>query len=180
MTERKECDLIMKGGITSGVVYPEAVLELHEEYDFRSIGGASAGAIAAAATAAAQFDSAGGGFARLRDLSRDLRRPGVLSGMFQASGPTRPLFEFFLGTLSASHRLQGGGKSKAALAAAILVGLARSVPAALVLGGIAGYWSFRGAVHAVHGQPAAAPVFAAAAVVLGPGLERDAEGGPAG
>jgi predicted acylesterase/phospholipase RssA len=167
MTDRKECDLIMKGGITSGVVYPEAVLELHEEYDFRSIGGASAGAIAAAATAAAQFDPAGGGFARLRDLSSELRRPGVLSGMFQASGATRPLFEFFLGTLSAAHRLQGGGKSKAALAAAILVGLARSVPAALVLGGIAGYWSFRGAVHAVHGQPAAAPVFAAAAVVAG-------------
>ena len=45
----------MKGGITSGVVYPEAVLELHEDFDFRCIGGASAGAIAAAATAAAQF-----------------------------------------------------------------------------------------------------------------------------
>src|ERR1700682_2793261 len=52
---RKHCDLIMKGGITSGVVYPEAILELHKDFDFKCIGGASAGAIAAAATAAAQF-----------------------------------------------------------------------------------------------------------------------------
>jgi len=74
MTARKECDLIMKGGITSGVVYPRAVLELHQDYDFRSIGGASAGAIAAAATAAAQL---GGdpGFERLARLYEELARP---------------------------------------------------------------------------------------------------------
>lgn len=48
-----ECDLVMKGGITSGVVYPPAVLELATRYRFRSIGGSSAGAIAAALAAAA-------------------------------------------------------------------------------------------------------------------------------
>ena len=37
----KECDIIMKGGITSGVVYPRAILRLSEQYRFRSIGGTS-------------------------------------------------------------------------------------------------------------------------------------------
>ena len=30
-----ECDLVMKGGITSGIVYPPAVLELAPRYRFR-------------------------------------------------------------------------------------------------------------------------------------------------
>ena len=49
---RLECDLVMRGGITSGIVYPRAIAKLAETYTFRSIGGTSAGAIAAAATAA--------------------------------------------------------------------------------------------------------------------------------
>ena len=49
----RSCDVVMKGGITSGIVYPEAIHELSRDYRFRSIGGTSAGAIAAAATAAA-------------------------------------------------------------------------------------------------------------------------------
>ncbi len=52
---RKPCDLVMKGGITSGVIYPQAVLALAKNYCFRSIGGTSAGAIAAAMTAAAEY-----------------------------------------------------------------------------------------------------------------------------
>ncbi len=44
----------MKGGITSGVIYPLAICKLAEVYRLRSIGGASAGAIAAAAAAAAE------------------------------------------------------------------------------------------------------------------------------
>ena len=47
---RRECDLVMKGGITSGIVYPKAVLALKDTYTFRNIGGTSAGAIAAVAT----------------------------------------------------------------------------------------------------------------------------------
>jgi hypothetical protein len=50
-----ECDLVMRGGITSGIVYPKAIAKLAETYRFRSIGGTSAGAIAAVATAAAAF-----------------------------------------------------------------------------------------------------------------------------
>lgn len=50
-----KCDVVMKGGITSGIVYPKAVAELAKTYSFQSIGGTSAGAIAAAATAAAEY-----------------------------------------------------------------------------------------------------------------------------
>ena len=48
-----QCDLVMRGGIASGIVYPRAIAKLAENYDFRSIGGTSVGAIAAAGTAAA-------------------------------------------------------------------------------------------------------------------------------
>ena len=70
----KHCDVVMKGGITSGVVYPPAIVELSREYQFKNIGGTSAGAIAAAATAAAEYGrqrNAGptAGFERLADLN---------------------------------------------------------------------------------------------------------------
>ena len=51
----QECDLIMKGGITSGIVYPLAITEIAKAFRLRSIGGTSAGAIAAAAAAAAEL-----------------------------------------------------------------------------------------------------------------------------
>lgn len=50
-----QCDVVMKGGITSGVVYPLAVCELATTYRLRAVGGASAGAIAAAVAAAAEL-----------------------------------------------------------------------------------------------------------------------------
>lgn len=53
MTE--QCDLVMKGGITSGVVYPGLIARLASKYQFKNIGGTSAGAIAAGACAAAQY-----------------------------------------------------------------------------------------------------------------------------
>ncbi len=73
-------DLIMKGGITSGLVYPLAASRLATRYRFASLGGASAGAIAAGLTAAAEYqrrhprrrpdgsDSAGDGFAMLTTI----------------------------------------------------------------------------------------------------------------
>lgn len=48
-------DLTMRGGTTSGVIYPLAVCEIARRFRVRNVGGASAGAIAAAATAAAEL-----------------------------------------------------------------------------------------------------------------------------
>jgi|GEM_PF-581352 len=50
-----ECDLVMKGGVTSGLVYPAAIATIASSYRLRSIGGTSAGAIAAAGAAAMEF-----------------------------------------------------------------------------------------------------------------------------
>ena len=50
-----ECDLIMKGGVTSGIIYPAAIGAIARTYTIRSIGGTSAGAIAAAGAAAMEF-----------------------------------------------------------------------------------------------------------------------------
>jgi predicted acylesterase/phospholipase RssA len=51
-TRALECDLIMKGGVTSGLVYPGAIATLSETFRLRNIGGTSAGAIGAVAAAA--------------------------------------------------------------------------------------------------------------------------------
>lgn len=52
---RKTCDLVMKGGVTSGLVFPGSVAELSKNFTFCNIGGTSAGAIAAVVTAAAEY-----------------------------------------------------------------------------------------------------------------------------
>jgi predicted acylesterase/phospholipase RssA len=106
MEPKPYCDLIMKGGITSGVAYPGAVLKLHEKYDFAAIGGASAGAIAAAMTAAAQYAPDGAGFTRLDDLRTELQQPGLLLRLFRATKETRPL----LGLMTATT---GPGRQRA-------------------------------------------------------------------
>lgn len=49
------CDLVMTGGVASGVVYPWAVVELARAYRFRNIGGTSVGAMAAVLAAAAEY-----------------------------------------------------------------------------------------------------------------------------
>ena len=53
--ELLDCDLVMKGGVTSGFVYPKAVVRVAREYQVRNVGGTSVGAIAAALTAAAEY-----------------------------------------------------------------------------------------------------------------------------
>jgi predicted acylesterase/phospholipase RssA len=65
---QQECDIVMKGGVTSGVVYPLTVVELAKRYRLRSIGGTSAGALAAAITAAAEFNRAGDGFGKIEKI----------------------------------------------------------------------------------------------------------------
>ena len=67
-----ECDLVMKGGITSGVVYPLAACELAATYRFRNVGGSSAGAIAAAFVAAAEYGRDRGGFNRLAAVPNEV------------------------------------------------------------------------------------------------------------
>lgn len=95
-TPTDQCDLVMKGGITSGIVYPAAVLELARKFRFRSIGGTSAGAIAAAVTAAAEYGRESGGFDRLATLNTWLSSDKNLFDLFQPSPATKPLMTALL------------------------------------------------------------------------------------
>jgi predicted acylesterase/phospholipase RssA len=103
--QSKECDVVMKGGITSGVVYPLAVCELATRYRLKNVGGTSAGALAAVAAAAAEFGreasltdapAAGSGFVGLAALPDWIGGKGNLLSLFQPSRRTAPLFGLLL------------------------------------------------------------------------------------
>lgn len=100
------CDLVMKGGITSGIVYPPFVERLSRHYRFKSIGGTSAGAIAAVLTAAAEyhrrqfgvenaFDELG---ALPKELGADSKNPKTskLFSLFQPAPTCRRLFHMIV------------------------------------------------------------------------------------
>ncbi|MFQ4142852.1 patatin-like phospholipase family protein [Chlorogloeopsis sp. ULAP02] len=106
MNKLKECDLVMKGGITSGIVYPSLVLRLKNRYRFRNIGGTSAGAISAAAVAAAEYGREQNGFDKLKDLQDQLSKGTFLRDLFQPSQTTRPLMNVLLDFISNRSLLQ--------------------------------------------------------------------------
>ncbi|WP_085035772.1 patatin-like phospholipase family protein [Ensifer aridi] len=102
----EECDLVMKGGITSGVVYPHAIAEIATRYRLRSIGGTSAGAIAATFAAAAEFrrQNQGGtadGFNDLRAVADSLAND--LKTLFQPSPKMRPLYDLMIAAIEAGE-----------------------------------------------------------------------------
>ena len=49
------CDLVLKGGVVDGVIYPGVLTELARHYRFQSIAGTSVGAIAASLAAASEY-----------------------------------------------------------------------------------------------------------------------------
>lgn len=129
-----ECDLVMKGGITSGVVYPLAIVEIAKAFRLRSIAGTSAGAIAAAAAAAAEL---GRQRFNAKKLAVDPNGFGQLAGLpaflgsMAADGRSTRLLAFF----RPQRRLNGVFKAfLAATGAKSLLGRIQSLLAALLLG----------------------------------------------
>ncbi|WP_167591689.1 patatin-like phospholipase family protein [Jiella endophytica] len=100
-----ECDLIMKGGITSGVVYPGAIARIAQKYRLRDIGGSSAGAIAATLAAAAEYrrQKGGGrsGFEAIETAGRELGKD--LKSLFQPSPALRPVFALLEAAIATPH-----------------------------------------------------------------------------
>jgi predicted acylesterase/phospholipase RssA len=105
------CDLVMKGGITSGVVYPKLIGRLARDYQFKSIGGTSAGAIAAAGCAAAELGRQRGtnpkSFDQLSELPDQLGQKigappsSMLFHLFQPAPSLRGHFAVLQGALNA-------------------------------------------------------------------------------
>lgn len=116
----QSCDIVMKGGITSGVVYPLALVALAKKYRFSNIGGTSAGAIAAASAAAGEYGRPikDAGFDRLARIPDEVG-PNLLA-LFQPTPRLKPLFDIFVAAVG----------EKAALSRVIAV-----IKAALT-----GYW----------------------------------------
>lgn len=122
------CDLVMKGGITSGIIYPLLAARLSKHYRFKNIGGTSAGAIAAVATAAAEYrrrhnDSQGmEAFDKLGKLHEELgsmlpcNSKTKLLSLFQPAPGCHRLFKVLLMSMNAGGTCRRIGR--------ILVGLA--------------------------------------------------------
>lgn len=135
---QKKCDLVMKGGVTSGVVYPRAITQLSREYQFANIGGTSAGAIAAAVCAAGEYARAGG---KLDAFDEVDKLPGWLgalspdhrhSHLFHLFQPQRKLAALY------SVAVAGLGKSGFTKLLAVAVQALRGFPLSALLGLIPG------------------------------------------
>jgi predicted acylesterase/phospholipase RssA len=137
------CDLVMKGGITSGIVYPPAVLTMARTYRFRSIGGTSAGAIAAAMTAAAEYGRGSGGFEKLQALSDQLSQGTFLQDLFQPSKTTAPLMNTLVAFLKTAK--DGKAMPAARLLSALTFVLLREATVSCIIGatiGVGVSWAF--------------------------------------
>jgi predicted acylesterase/phospholipase RssA len=150
---RRYCDVVMKGGITSGVVFPAAIARLSTQFRFRNIGGTSAGAIAAAGAAAAEYRRAthaanpGYGFARLGELGAWLgeRPDGRHTRLYHLFPPEPPVRRHFAilsamlnrgskrgrllhGLLAAARRFPGGALAGALPGLVVLAAAFGSAP----------------------------------------------------
>jgi len=142
-----ECNLIMKGGITSGVLYPRALGVLSRRFRFRQIGGSSVGGVAAAGVAAAEYsrqhfanEANNQGFEGLEKMADELGTIEPTTGhsklrsLFQPQADTKPCMDVLLAWLGARTQ---AGKVLSALAAVLkaepLPALAGLVVGALLL-----------------------------------------------
>ena len=115
--------MVMKGGVTSGIVYPAAILRIAQRFKLKKVGGTSAGAIAAAMAAAAEFRRAsdavnpGAGYVAFKNNIMVWLGQGTnLQSLFVPVRSLAPLFSIFLFLVGASV-----AKRRVAFAAGIVV-----------------------------------------------------------
>ncbi|ESQ92524.1 hypothetical protein ABENE_07765 [Asticcacaulis benevestitus DSM 16100 = ATCC BAA-896] len=149
----------MKGGITSGLVYPTAAIALSKAYRFKNIGGTSAGAIAAAVVAAAAVGdrkrqatptlTGDLGFEGLEQVARELATEGFIYSLFQpahgAGNAYRCLVVMAAGADTVFKKIR---KGLAPLLAVITIAPTRTALVLLVLlglgygfAGVGGIWA---------------------------------------
>jgi len=94
---QRNCDLVLKGGATSGLVYPGALQEIASKFNLVGVGGTSAGALGAVVAAAAEYrrrvDGSDLGFAQLTAVAEELGKPNRLKTLFRPDKDTRKLFD---------------------------------------------------------------------------------------
>ena len=137
------CDMVLKGGVVDGVVYPWAIMELARAYRFKNISGTSVGAVAAALTAAAEYSRRYGSTAGFNEvllkvpeeLAAPVGKDTRLYSLFQPGpGGDRRLFNLFVAAFGKDKRLLGLWQSYGWIL------LASGVVAGLVLWLWAGLW----------------------------------------
>jgi predicted acylesterase/phospholipase RssA len=168
---RRYCDVVMKGGITSGVVFPAAIARLSTQFRFRNIGGTSAGAIAAAGAAAAEYRRATDnahpeyGFARLGELGAWLggRPDGRHSRLYHLFAPEPDVRRHFAvlsamlnrgtrrgrvlhGLLAAAQRFPLGAIAGALPGIVVVAGAFGTAPANVIAVVVAGVVAVAGAL----------------------------------
>lgn len=142
------CDLVMKGGVTSGILYPGLIERLARKYRFKSIGGTSAGAIASVAAAAAEYQrrtkhGSMAGFDQLAALPTVLQQKKGdstrLLRLFQPDPSCAKLFRVLVGILNRSSARRAAifafAHAVAAYAWAAVVAAIVACGSALLLGG---------------------------------------------
>ena len=150
------CDIVMAGGVTSGIIYPGAVSRIAERYRFHSIGGTSVGAIAAAATAAAEYrrqeTGSAEGFKLVERVPHEMTEKAPdgrsrLFHLFTPDGPparspaddTRPMMDLLSplfgqgGPFLKAFKIFRGGLKRPLVAAAFAVAFLIVLPAVLTL-----------------------------------------------
>lgn len=104
------CDVVLDGGVINGVVYPGFLIELARKFRFRSLGGTSVGAIAAALAAACEYNRRYGsnngfneGLAKmpgeLADWVNEAEKITRIRSLFQPDPTVRPIFNWFVDLL---------------------------------------------------------------------------------
>jgi len=108
----RNCDLVMKGGATSGLVYPGAIQEIAGKFNLVGIGGTSAGALGAVVAAAAEYrrrkEGSFEGFVALTNVAEELAKPGRLKTLFRPDADTKKLFDLAMKFLE--HKTTGFDK----------------------------------------------------------------------
>lgn len=129
-----ECDVILQGGTASGVIYPRALTALASRYRLRGIGGTSAGAMAAAVAAAAEYGriTGQGGFSAFEDIPEELGE-GRLRQLFQPERSTGPLLDVLLAAVGGDRP---GGRTPAGRVGGALAAAVRGYPVLAALGAL--------------------------------------------
>src|SRR6185295_7744797 len=105
MGRKPPCDLVLKGGNVSDIVYPSAIVELAKHYRFGSIGGTSAGAIGAAIAAAGEYARETGGFLRVAAIPGQVA--DHLFDKFQPTPKLKPVFDMVIAAFTKKTSLGG-------------------------------------------------------------------------